>query len=640
MRRWLSVLALLWLTACNQNVFVTGEVVIPYEGKTRFPVWVAPSAEWELYTDAKWFTLSQTAGIGPAQIEIAVRPEMLPDQASVDARIEFYGPTTSDINVRYEMVQLSGQILAPTPLRTSPPVVAPAVPLQTETASTASNEVLVRYRSGYKVPNGARLLSRDPGSGVVKLYSPNPQELLAQLKADPTVLWAEPNGRVYAQSDNPLEPTDEFYERQWYLRSTGSRFSYLSNYTRPVTVAVIDTGVRYDHPDLAGKLISPQQGALDVIGGDPDPTDPNDFDNPSAGSHGTHVTGIIVARSGDNSLPASCFDQGQELCSKSGVVGAAYNAPIKVLPIRVLDSNGSGSFEDVATAIRYAAGYPVRVAGVDYQNPNPVQIINLSLGTSTYSSVMCDAVTAAVSRGVLVVAAAGNNGAGLYFYPGSCTGALAVAATDLNYGGTPKPTWYSQHHDRVAMAAPGGDNNQSSNGLTCRRSDNGSTFPCPDGILSTSWDYENKRPNYAFRMGTSQAAPQAAAALALLLSSQRAATPAQAWDLLRQQLTDLGAMGKDDYYGYGFLNLPGAFGWKLPPGGYQVRVVSVNRTLALSPTGVFSTYIPAGNQLLQICRDDSQNALCDPNELYKGLSILVPSQPSHDLGVLTPPVGN
>jgi subtilisin family serine protease len=323
-------------------------------------------------------------------------------------------------------------------------------------------------------------------------------------------------------------------------------------------------------------------------------------------------------------------------------VGLAWPAPVKVLPIRVLDENGNGTFEAVAAAIRYAAGIPVEFDGKSYTNPQPVSVINLSLGSTAQSQAMCEAVADANARGVAVVAAAGNGGGTAYYYPASCAGAISVGATDYDLGGLPRPAWYSQQNDRVSLAAPGGDTAQFTGGLTCRNKQTGDERPCPDGILSTTWDFTFKdpitqkvvgRPNYAFYMGTSQAAPQVAAALALLISSGQASNGQAAWEQLKSHLTDLGPVGKDDAYGLGFLNLPGALGLKLPPGPYTLALEGPTpRVLKPDASGYFETYVMAGDYTLKSCRDDSQNGLCDANEPRVTQQLRVPSQAEFSLG--------
>jgi subtilisin family serine protease len=433
------------------------------------------------------------------------------------------------------------------------------------------------------------------------------------------VEWAEINGTVSAQG----EPTDQFFPLQWYLHSTGAWFTYLQTYSIPITVAVVDTGVRYDHPDLTGRLWLPGQGAWDFVGdsanpadpcGDPDPrtpgdnnpTDPCDLLSPSSGSHGTHVTGIIAANSGT-------FTPACPTCTDSGIVGMAHNAPIKVLPLRVLDSRGSGTFEDVALAIRYAAGIPVEKAGQLLENPRPARVINLSLGGG-FSHALCEAVADVVARGVLVVAAAGNfqeQSPGAMVYPAACPGAISVAATTQNH----QMAFYSQQNSEVDIAAPGGD-------------------AAAGGILSTTWNFTANQPNYTFYMGTSQATPQVAAALAMLLSSGKAADSAQAWNLLQSSLTDLGPPGRDDAYGHGLLNLPGAFGWTLPRGGFLADFGGPSPKRVPAPDGRFEAFLVPGRYLVRACRDDSDNHLCDMGEPKDEREVQVSGGNTLDLGTM------
>ncbi len=412
----------------------------------------------------------------------------------------------------------------------------------------------------------------------------------------------EANGHVW-----PLGfPDDAFFPYEWHLRQTGARWAFLKSYPRAVVVAVIDTGVRYDHPDLAGALLDGTQGAYDFTEDDTDPTDTGGHGR--VGSHGTHVAGIVAARA-----------------NGVGVVGVAWPAPVRVLPLRVIDASGYGSFADVADAIRYAAGLPVVRDGKTLANPNPARVINLSLGSTQYSQALCDAVAAAVDAGAAVVAAAGNlpPSPGAYFYPAACPGAIAVAATDQGVGRPPLPAWYTAQNDRVAVAAPGGDLAEDADG-----------DGHPDGIVSTTWDYLDNRPSYGLYIGTSQAAPQVAAGLALLLASGEASTPSEAWARLRASLTDLGPPGRDPGYGYGFLNLTGALGISPLPGRYRVVLEGrTGRSYRARPGDPLATYLPAGRYRVTVCRDDSQNGLCDPGEPAVRGGLELPGSPTLALPV-------
>jgi serine protease len=274
-------------------------------------------------------------------------------------------------------------------------------------------------------------------------------ETLANLRADSDVEFAELDRRMYphATSNDPLAGG------QWYLQNvekssinaTGAWDT--TKGSNGVVIAVIDTGVRFDHPDLqrasaGGKLLTgydfvSEDGANDFStandgdGREGDPSDPGDWiavgddcgasDNSSW--HGTRVSGIIGAMT-DNS---------------TGVAGVIWNGYI--LPVRVLGKCG-GYNSDVLAGIRWAAG--LSVPGVS-ANPNPAQVINVSLGGEG----TCDAASAQViqevtTAGVLVVVSAGNEGG-----PG------AMGIVGLRHAGT--KVGFSSLGPQIALAAPGGN---------------------------------------------------------------------------------------------------------------------------------------------------------------------------------------
>lgn len=585
-----------------------------------------PYAAWKITTEASWLEVSPSQGIGPQTVQLRVKSAQLAaeqtDNNQYSAELTVSGDLKGTISVYLPLVRVTGHIVERASLAQQAPL--PSAPLRQSVSQASPQSVLVKYRAGsaFKLPSGARVLTQDARSRISKLSSSNPQALLESLQRDPGVEWAELNGTVTAQGAPSStvtaqgEPTDQFYSRQWHLRTTGARFNYLQSYPNPVTVAVIDTGVRYDHPDLEGRLLGTGQGAYDFVEEDSDATDPGDTASPRGGSHGTHVTGLIVANAGTFTAP--CAD-----CSDSGVVGTAYNAPVKVLPLRVLDQDGNGTFENVALAIRYAAGLPITVKGQTLQT-TPVQVINLSLGSVQFSNAMCEAVDAALKQGVLVVAAAGNyqhisSLSGKLVYPGACPGAISVGATDyLN-----RVAYYSQQNAEVDIVAPGGDNQQDAN-----------QDGYPDGILSTTWNFQTGVPNYTYYIGTSQATPQVAAALALIISSGKA-TGAAAFDLLKANAADLGSAGRDDLYGNGLISLTRLFAWTLPPGGYSVNLRGpVTRQIPVSGD-TFETYLIPGSYDLLLCRDDSGNLLCEPGEPQVSSRVVIPAGSSFDLGELS-----
>ena len=348
------------------------------------------------------------------------------------------------------------------------------------------------------------------------------------------VLYAEPN---YLR--NPLIiPDDSFYALQWHYPLINLPEAWETTTGNPdIIVAVIDTGVALGHPDLQGQLvagydfISSASNALDGDGIDADPDDPGDRINPDGSSsfHGTHVAGTVAAAT-DNSL---------------GVTGVAWNA--RVMPLRALGTLG-GSDYDIAQAIRFAAGLANDGASVP---AIPASVINMSFGSSAFSSTLCNAVSEARAAGAILVGAAGNNASPSPIYPAACDGAVSVSAVDINK----QLASYSSFGNLIDIAAPGGGSGSDANG-----------DGYPDFVLSTSATDSsgNIETLYAFQAGTSMAAPHVAGVIALMEAT--AATlgddisPDELDTLLANGAVteDLGAPGRDDLYGYGLIDAAGA----------------------------------------------------------------------------------
>lgn len=178
------------------------------------------------------------------------------------------------------------------------------------------------------------------------------------------------------------------------------------NTADPVKVAVVDTGISKDHPDLKANI----KGGVNII----NPFKSSDDDN----GHGSHVAGIIAA-----------------LNNNIGVVGAGPAA--NLYAVKVLDRNGSGFLSDV-------------ISGIQWSVANGMKVVNMSLGTSQDIQSMHDAVIAAHNAGVIVVAAAGNSGKAVIF-PAAYPEAIAVSATDQNN----QLASFSSRGPEVDLAAPG-----------------------------------------------------------------------------------------------------------------------------------------------------------------------------------------
>ncbi|MEL6284727.1 MAG: S8 family peptidase [Pseudomonadota bacterium] len=322
-----------------------------------------------------------------------------------------------------------------------------------------------------------------------------------------------------------VTPNDPLWVLQWHFQNNGTgaletpgSASFEDFWTRQrtqgsrdVVVAVVDTGLDLDHPDIETSInlapgwdmVSDPRIGNDGDGRDPDPDDPGDLCDPNDpfaedSFHGTHVAGTIGANASNNA---------------SGVAGGAWQ--VTVVPVRALGKCG-GRLTDINDAIRWAGGLvpAFDAAGNEVWNENPADIINLSIGLFEFCPAsLQDAITAVTERGVVVVSAAGNARVPTEFYaPAGCQNVVTVAAGDARGQITP----YSNYGDEVDILAPGGD-------LT--RDDNADGRP--DGVLSTKRANGCADPvtgisvescNYAFEQGTSMAAPHVSAALALLKS--------------------------------------------------------------------------------------------------------------------------
>ena len=329
---------------------------------------------------------------------------------------------------------------------------------------------------GSLLPNASLFRTSTDAAGTL--------EIVRQLRARSDVEYAEPNYISYALK----APNDSAFGAQWHYKSMNleNAWNVTDGTAVPVTVAVVDTGSS-DHPDLQNTFV----GGYDFIsdpdeGGDSDgrDADPHDLGGDS-GYHGSHVAGTIAAQTNNT----------------TGVAGVNWGA--KVVPVRVLGVNGSGSGTDIAAGVQWAAG--IHIDGVP-DNPNPAKVINLSLGGNR----MCGQAeqqlyTSLKAKGVIVVVAAGNeNDDANNHAPASCKDVITIGATGPQGNRAP----YSNYGSRIDIMAPGGDTKQT---FTF----GGKTYAA--GVLSTLID-ANGNPVYGFYQGTSMAAPHVAGLVSLMLS--------------------------------------------------------------------------------------------------------------------------
>lgn len=429
------------------------------------------------------------------------------------------------------------------------------VSVSVSVAETIQDEVIVKYKSGFST----QAIHQIPGSQVLDRFTADQEstelmrlpanmgmdEALKRYEADPNVDFAMPNVRFGVQmtltekitewwsgdktqvlpsddqaspepsaspladntsneetlSDPPAEVgsgVDPLSDQQWYLPrlEMDAVWAEHGTGTSGVTVAVLDTGVDYTHPDLAGRVI---KGA-DYVDKDYEPLDEH--------GHGTHVSGIIAAG----------------LNNAIGVAGIAPN--VRILAVRVLDKNGSGNLYNIAKGIAYAANQGAKV-------------INLSLGSPPGGGMMRTLANFlaryANYKGSLIVAAAGNS-AGPIGFPAAASRFLSVGAlNEQNYLAS-----FSNRGAELDVVAPGVNIM--------------STFPTYE-VTANALGLPQ---NYAALNGTSMATPMVSALAALIWSQDPYLTPDEVRERIESSAIDLGPIGRDDMFGAGMINPAGA----------------------------------------------------------------------------------
>ncbi|HCL27643.1 MAG TPA: hypothetical protein DIC52_04300 [Candidatus Latescibacteria bacterium] len=405
----------------------------------------------------------------------------------------------------------------------------------------ANPELLIRLSPGAARPapqldslhavSGLRSLERLlPARGYVARAATNPpierwlrlrfdgrlsvEALVQRYRAASAVEAIQPN---YLRRQTAYRTDDPLLDKQWNLDAIGWTQRDPGS-AAGVLVAVVDSGVDGDHPDLAAQIWHNSaeldglegfdddgNGYVDDIAGwdftdapglpgDGDFTDP-DADPEDESGHGTHVAGIIAAAS-DNGI---------------GITGIAPGASLMVLRAGFnIGSSGYLQDDDVAAAIVYAAD-------------NGAQVINLSLGDPRYSPLMADAVRYAIELDVVVVAAAGNEGSAEVYYPARLDGTIGVAAS----GRSDLPASFSNRGTSIDLIAPG---------VAVHSATLGGGY----GDLS----------------GTSMAAPHVSAVAALIRARHPEYSRLQVLGALVSAAQDVGAAGWDEYSGHGLLRVP------------------------------------------------------------------------------------
>ncbi|OOM80435.1 S8 family peptidase [Clostridium sp. BL-8] len=284
------------------------------------------------------------------------------------------------------------------------------------------------------------------------------------------------------KENNNKAVNDPGYRYEWDISYTEADKAWtLMKQKREVKVAVLDTGVDYTHPDLKDRVLKDK--GYNFVDNDSETMDDN--------GHGTHVSGIIAA-SANNDI---------------GISGITGTLNVKIIPVKVLDEDGEGEVTNIVKGIKYA---------VD----NGADIINLSFGTNAKSKAIEEAINYAKSKGVFVVAAAGNDGVSSDNSSPASDGAFAVAAMDYNY----KTADFSDYGNCIEVSAPG------------------------EEILSTvpggyeAWD------------GTSMAAPIVSGIAAMVKAEDPKLSPSQIENILDSTAKDIMTKGKDQNSGYGLID--------------------------------------------------------------------------------------
>lgn len=542
---WLTAaLVVLFTTSCT--VSQTGSEtppllqptnsVVSLNGTASTSVRVQASGAWSIDTDdggLGWLHVKPREGFGNETITVSAdRTGITPRAYKGVLRIDG-SQAGSSLDVLMRFPQVSGSIMEATPNLS--PTSLTFRDAQKHTLGTAGvdrvpGELLVELDTAalaavYQPPGAidepdhwdvaaakdvASQLASDHGLNVVRMVNAStPVFLLAvpeqylesaviKLQADARIVHAEPNG-LYQPAFIPSDP--RYGDQSWHYEAIGLPEAWdISRGDTNVTVAVIDSGFDTQHPDLVDNFLPGLNFATR--------SNTANLAGHNCAKHGTHVAGTIAALDGNG----------------IGGLGVAPNVKILPLAIGTPQSDGSCPLSTAAfmEAVRYASGVG------EGARETPVDVINLSLGGSMGSFIEARALSDAVGNGVVVVASSGNDGVNGVLYPAAYASTVAVGATTVEG----ERADYSNGGVALDVMAPGGT--------------------ADSGVFST-FD-RSVGDGYAYRAGTSMAAPHVAGVSALMRSVNPRLSVTDVRTILEGTSTDLGPAGWDPYSGYGSIN--------------------------------------------------------------------------------------
>lgn len=327
---------------------------------------------------------------------------------------------------------------------------------------------------------GAKVEGRIPQIGVDIMKVPKGRTvhgLIKMYEKNPNVVFAEPDYIATVE----MTPDDPKYPEQWAHPYVNTPAAWGTNSgSASVTIAVLDTGLDITHPEISDRVVS----GYDFVNGDADPSDDH--------GHGTRVTGLAAA-TGNNAR---------------GVAGMDWNA--RIMPVKVMNSSGTGSWSTVARGLTYATD-------------NGANVINMSIGGPA-SSTLQSAVQYAYGKGVTLCAAAGNGGTEYVEYPAAYPEVIAVGSVWKD-----RLSSFSSYGSQLSVVAPG------------------------EGV----WTIE-RGGGYRASAGTSAATPFVAGLAALLHAAKPGISPVEVEAAITRTARDLGDPGWDKYFGWGHIDAAAA----------------------------------------------------------------------------------